>query len=140
MAIGLFELIIDLPGLGKTGYNNALYAIMSDNNGLAIDRARHRRFVEAALPHGPDNPSIYFNAACVFVELGETDRVFECIALAIRHGFEDVEQMRSEALFEPLRDDPRFAAAFEAAPRRAAKKAGKNRVSTAAGDGTVLPA
>lgn len=127
VAIGLFEMVLDVPKLGRSGYSNALYAIMRDNNGLPIDEARHRRFLAAALPHGPENPSIFYNAACVFMELGETDRVFEHIALAIQHGFPDVEQLRDEALFEPLRGDARFAAAFEAAPKR--KRASKKKVS-----------
>jgi hypothetical protein len=132
MALALYELLLDVPDLDKTAYNNALYAVMHDNNGLPIDPARHRRFVEAALPHGPDNPSIYFNAACIFMELGETDRVFEHIELAIRHGFEGVEQMRGEALFKPLRKDPRFAVAFAAAPQpeaKAKKKAAKKKTA-----------
>jgi hypothetical protein len=127
VAIGLFELIIDVPKLGLTAYNNALYAIARDNNGLPIDPARHRRFVAAALPHGPENPSIFFNAACVLMELGETERVFECIGLAVRHGFEDLAKMRGEPLFEPLRDDPRFAAAFEVAPKVGKKKAARKK-------------
>jgi hypothetical protein len=128
VAIGLFELILDVPKLGLTAYNNALYAVMRDNNGLPIDPARHRRFLAAALPHGPENPAIFFNSACVFMELGETDRVFEHIALAIEHGFEGIEQMRDEALFEPLREDARFAAVFAGAPQ-AKKKASKKRAS-----------
>ena len=61
------------------------------------------------------------------MELGETERVFEHIGLAVAHGFPDVEKLRDEALFEPLRADPRFAAAFEAAGK--GKKASKKKAS-----------
>jgi len=111
-SIALFDRLVDVPGLDKTAYNNALWAVMEDNSKLAVQPERHRRFLAACLPHGPDNPAIFYNAACLYYELGELEGVFEQIRLALEHGYSKPEQIRNEPLFAPIADDPRFAAAF----------------------------
>lgn len=111
-SIALFDRLVDVPGLDRTAYNNALWAVMEDNSKLAVQPGRHRRFLAACLPHGPDNPSIFYNAACLYYELGELEAVFEQIQLALEHGYPSPEQIRDEPLFAPIASDPRFAAAF----------------------------
>jgi hypothetical protein len=123
----LFELALTCPGLALTGYNNALHAVMHDNNGLPIDPDRHRRFIAAALPHGPANTSIFYNAACVYMELGEHERVLDNIELALRHGFDKLDMIRNEPLLAPLRADARFVALLESMPSK--KKAAKKKVA-----------
>jgi hypothetical protein len=126
-AIALFEMVLDRPGLALTGHNNALYAVMHDNNGLPIDRDRHLRFIAAALPHGPANASIFYNAACLYMELGETDRVFDNLALALEHGFDRFDVIREEAMLAPLRGDARFIALLDSMPSK--KKVAKKKVA-----------
>ncbi len=113
-ALGIYDLLLELPTTDLTTYNNALYAVMDDNSGLGVQPERARRYIEAALPHGPENPSIFYNTACVYIELGETDRVFEYVRKALEHGYSDPQKIRDEALFESLRDDPEFIALFDA--------------------------
>ena len=113
-ALRLFERLIDAPGLHKSVYNNALWAVMDDNNKMPVQHDRARRFLDACLPHGPDNPSIFYNAACAYFELDEINRVYEQLQLAIEHDYPRPEQMRAEPLFAPIADDPRFVAIFEA--------------------------
>jgi tetratricopeptide (TPR) repeat protein len=127
-AIALFEMVLDRPDLAVTGYSNALYAVMHDNNGLPIDRDRHLHFIAAALPHGPANPSIFYNAACVYMELGETDRVLDNLALALEHGFDQFDLIREEALLTPLRGDARFIALLDSMPSKK-KKAAKKKAA-----------
>lgn len=117
-AIEVFELLIDLPDLTQPTYCNALWAIQSDNNGLPVDPDRARRFLAACVPHGPDNPAIFFNAACVHMELGEHDQVLESIEAAIAHGYDKLELMQRESLFAPIAGDPDFVAIFERARAR----------------------
>jgi hypothetical protein len=127
-AIAAFEIVIDTPRLELTAYNNALYAIMRDNNGVPVDRARHERFIQRALPHAQGNPSIFYNVACLQFELGDMDAVIENLALARKHGLAPAEQMRDEPLFAPLRKDPRFVALFaDLTPRTNAEAKAKGK-------------
>jgi tetratricopeptide (TPR) repeat protein len=118
-ALALYELVIDADGLALTGYNNALWAVMADNNKLPVDPARHRRFLAACVRHGPENPGIFFNAACAHFELGEIDNTLEMIRAALQHGYHTPQQIRDEPLFAPIASDPRFVAVFERTERGA---------------------
>jgi hypothetical protein len=109
-AIETFELVLDSPELERTAYNNALYAVMADNNGLPLDRGRAERFLAAALRHGEENPSIFYNSACVYMELGQVDTALRCLELARRHGYEHAHRLREEPLFQSIASDPRFLA------------------------------
>lgn len=120
-ALQLFDFLIDIPNLNLTVYNNALWAVMHDNNKLPLDPKRERKYLKSCLPYGPKDPAIFYNAACIYYELGELDKVFENIKLAIHYNFEDIEAMRTEPLFKPIFNDPRFKDAFETSP---AKKRG----------------
>jgi hypothetical protein len=128
VAIELFELILARTDLDRSAYANALYVVMNDNNGLPIDTARHRRFLAAALPHGPANPAIFFNAACVAIELGEIDQAFACISAAIEHEYERLELIVAEPMLVRLHEDPRWAALLDAAGEQA-KKAAKKKAA-----------
>ncbi len=112
-AIAIFDLVIDSPDLDRTAYNNALYAIMADNNKMPLDRPRAERFLASALRFAPENPAIFFNAACLFLELGDTERTLAHLTLARKHGHPAPEAMRDEPLFAPIANDPRFVAIFE---------------------------
>ncbi|XXX77491.1 hypothetical protein WMF30_01780 [Sorangium sp. So ce134] len=43
--------------------------MQDDNTHLGKDPERARRYLAACVPRGPENPAIFFNAACVAVEL-----------------------------------------------------------------------
>lgn len=129
-AIALFDAILDCPGLDRSAYCNALWVRMEDNSKLPLDRAQAERFLASALPHGPHNPAIYYNAACLYMELGQIDQVLANLHLAIHHRYDKPEQMRSEAMFRPIADDPRFLAIFTP-PAAAAAAGSKTRSKTA---------
>lgn len=110
----IFDRLVELDGVGNTTFNNALYAVMNDNHGLGVDEERMRRYLARCLPHGEKNPGIFYNAACLYKELGQLDEVYSNIEKALRHGYEKPNQIREEGLFADIADEPRFIALFEA--------------------------
>ncbi len=111
-AIDLFDLLVDIEGLAKTTYCNALWVIQRDNNKLPLDPARARHFLARCLAHGPDNPAIFYNAACVHMELGERALVLSSLEAAVTHGYTNIDGMKNEPLFAPIADSPEFVAVF----------------------------
>ena len=116
-ALQLFDFLVEIPDLDLTVYNNALWAVMHDNNKLPIDPVRDRKYLKACLPYGPQNPAIFYNAACIYFELGELDKVFENIKLAIKYNYENIEALRTEPLFAPIVNDPKFIESFAKAKK-----------------------
>lgn len=116
-ALELYNMIIELSSLEKTAYCNALWVVQSDNNKLPLDPERSRRFLQYCLPHAPENPAIFFNAACVYMELGERDKVLESLKNAVEHGYDDIhlleQQVLHESLFRPVANDPEVLRFFD---------------------------
>lgn len=108
----LFEDLLAFSDMEEQVYCNALWAIMDDNSKLGVQPERARRWLAACLPHGPDNPAIYFNAACCYFELGDRDAVFEMIAKAKEHEYDGLEKIRDEKFLASLREDPRWESLF----------------------------
>jgi adenylate cyclase len=70
---------------------------------------RAKEWAEHALALNPDEPATRYNAACLFVKFGETERALECLENSIvsRTWFENDPDLA------PLRDHPRFQAILE---------------------------
>ncbi len=111
-AIDLFDLLVDVDGLKMGTYCNALWVICRGNNNLPLQPARARRFLSGCVPHGPENPAIFYNAACVHMELGEHDMVLRSLSAAIENGYASINAMKNEPLFAPIADTPEFVAVF----------------------------
>lgn len=121
--LAMFDRIVDLPDLELSAYCNALWIVQADNNKLPVDAPRLRRYLEACLPHAPDNPAIYHNAAYCFLELGDEDGVCRMFQAAVSASYEGLAAMRADALFAPLATKPRFReifAAIDAGPKATA--------------------
>lgn len=88
---------------------NPLFAVQDDNHHLGVMPERARRYLAACLPHGPANPTIFLNAAFVFMELDEPERALEVLQQAKAAGVR-VSAHRNERLFAPLRTHLAFAA------------------------------
>jgi hypothetical protein len=114
-ALRLFDYVLPNPHTPLTTYCNALYAVQDDNNELGVKPELARRFLALCLPHGPDNPAIFVNAACVYMELGEDEEVFRCFEAALEHGYDRLEQFRDEPLFAPLAQTERYREIFSRA-------------------------
>lgn len=134
-SLELFDIVVSLPPLGldpvmvqetlttKQGAQrsvseqsswacNATWAVQADNNGFAVDEPRARIYIDRCLPFAPQNPAIYANCACIAFELGERDRALSFIALAARHGYENLDALAKEPLLAPLSSDARFQSAL----------------------------
>lgn len=74
-------------------YCNALYVLQNDNTGLPIDKTLNEAFLAICLPYAPKNPAIYFNAACLYVEMKDFEKTLECIQLAKKHKFDGYDGM-----------------------------------------------
>ena len=74
------------------------------------DAAAGRGNLENALRLQPDDFGTLYNAACAYVQLGETDRALDLLerSVAAGHGFRDWIEHDSD--LEPLRRHPRFRA------------------------------
>lgn len=108
----LFDDLLEFSDLPKEVYCNALWVIQNDNSKLGTQPKRAKRYLEACLPHGPKNPAVYFNAACVLFELGDHDGALSQIENAKAHNYDRLENVRDEKLLAPLRSHPRFEAVF----------------------------
>lgn len=105
-SLTLYDAVIERP-MDPRVASNPLFAVQDDNHHQGVDAKRQRRYLKRCLPHGPENPAIYLNAACIYVELEEPERALEHLVLAKEGGY-DVRRHRNERLFEPLRENPTF--------------------------------
>lgn len=98
----------------SNAHANALWAIQADNSGLGVQPERAKKYLEKALPFGTRNPTIFYNAACVFIELGNVPACLVSIQNAVRFSNHQLDEaMRSEPLFAKLVGTPKFEAAFD---------------------------
>lgn len=112
--LALFDDAIEVPrGADLSLYCNALWAVMDDNHHAGIMPERAGRYLARCLRHAPQNPAIFFNAACVALELGDRETALEHVRDAVRFGYEPLELIRAEPFLAPLHGDPRFARAFD---------------------------
>lgn len=116
-ALIVYDALLGFDRNQKQVYANALWAIQDCNTHLGIDPARARRFVAACVAHGPENPAIFYNAACVLAELGDAEGSLANVRAAIDAGYENRALMRKEITEDPLfafvREDRRFLAALD---------------------------
>jgi hypothetical protein len=85
-----------VPQLG-----NALYVVMSANTHRPVDRARHARFIKAAVVAAPQDLSVRFNAACLASELGDLRAATTHLEHALAYGA-DPEHAKQEPLLADL--------------------------------------
>lgn len=91
-------------------YCNALWVIQSNNNGgREADHKLNHRFLSVCEPVGPAYPVVFYNAACLYMEMSEVDQAFDRIRKAIFYGIRGIDYrlMRNDILhhqlFAPLR-------------------------------------
>ena len=71
------------------------------------DLARH--WMGRALMVDPDDTHLAYNAACMWVQLGEHDRAFDLLEKWIQHvGVESAKWFMHDPDIDPLRDDSRY--------------------------------
>ncbi|KYG07458.1 hypothetical protein BE21_29360 [Sorangium cellulosum] len=116
-ALVLFDALLQVKNPDLATYCNALWAVQDDNTHLGKDPERARRYLAACVPHGPENPAIFYNAACVAIELDDIDAALGFVRDAVRFGYDGREAvraaLRAEPLFAKIRDDRRFLDALD---------------------------
>ncbi|MEZ4363810.1 MAG: hypothetical protein R3B48_26765 [Kofleriaceae bacterium] len=116
-AMTLFDRILSRKDLRRPHYGNALWSVLSTNNRQPIDRARHQRFLKAALTAAPDDPSVQFNAACAYMELDDTKAAQAHLLLALKLGAPP-QHARQEPLLRSLLTEPHVAKALGAPAKK----------------------
>jgi len=110
-ALEWFERLAARRSLAKGAHCNALCVFLAkhEDDGLPIDAGAARRLLDVCVREGKTDPSIFHNAAGVHLLLGEVDRALSYVKEAKSHGY-DMRAVRTDSVFRPLADDPRFVA------------------------------
>jgi tetratricopeptide (TPR) repeat protein len=70
------------------------------------------RIADRAQPAAHENPHLYHAAACAYAAVGDLDRAFEQVKLAVQHGYDHLNQVEVDADLGPLLEWPEFKALF----------------------------
>lgn len=108
----LLKQVVRLGNAPLTAFNNLAWALLRELGD--VDEAR--QFAALCEQHGPQNPSIFHNTACVWVRLGDHERALAAVHAAVRYHYEHLEKLRVDDDLLPIRHDPRFSAAFAQTP------------------------
>jgi non-specific serine/threonine protein kinase len=85
------------------------------------EEAESRTFMDRALKLAPNDPSVLYNAACLFARTGEHDRCLRTLAACLQGGWGNRDWIAHDPDFDTIRDDPRFKALLEAPPEGGAR-------------------
>lgn len=127
-AIKVYDLALKFKSPGESVYANALWIAQKDNTNLPVDVARNNRWLEICIPHGPTNPGILFNAACIYMEHHDYEKVTEFIKHAIHYGaaegpekYGEFKNMAADVMFDTIRE--KVDAIFNSPPKGVNAKA-----------------
>jgi len=70
-------------------------------------------WVRRALALEPDEPWVLYNVACIYSRAGETEQALDCLERSVDQGMGDKAWLAHDTDFDPIRDQPRFAALLE---------------------------
>jgi non-specific serine/threonine protein kinase len=72
-----------------------------------------RELLDRALQVAPNDPSVLYNAACMYARSGQRERAFETLAACLKGGWGNRDWIAHDPDFDGIRDDPRFKAVLE---------------------------
>ncbi len=78
-------------------------------------RERSLEWLDRAMAIEPDEPGVYYNVACVYALLGESEKAIDCLEKSVTHGWGQREWMEHDPDLASLRGHPRFQALLKAA-------------------------
>ncbi len=70
-------------------------------------------WMERAIAAAPDDPSIYFNAGCMYAKLNRKEEALACLEQCLARGFGKRDWIEQDPDYASIRDDPRFQAMME---------------------------
>jgi tetratricopeptide (TPR) repeat protein len=85
----------------------------------AGDSEKALALFEEAHEIAPANPVVIYNLACMNALLGNKDKALDWLAKSVEAGFHSPNKIAEDSDLDALRDDPRYAAAFENAKKHA---------------------
>lgn len=108
---------IELGARNGFMYGQLAFAQMNLNRSEDAIRSYEKAF-EAGVPPGANTRGLaYFNMACAYVRLKQTDKAFEALNKAIDEGFNRRETFETDADLAPIRSDARFQKLSERLPK-----------------------
>jgi TolB-like protein len=87
--------------------------------GALVDRGRTEeglRILDRALEMADGDPSVLYNAACVYAKTGAREKALAALESCVRVGWVNRDWMARDTDFTTLRDDPRFRALIAGPP------------------------
>jgi tetratricopeptide (TPR) repeat protein len=115
VALALYDRVLALPipdaGPARVSYLQAMNnACIQAHAAKAYEAAV--RIADRAQPVAHENPFIYHSAACAYAAVGDLDRAFEQVKLAVRHGYVHLSKVERDTDLGPLLEWPEFQALF----------------------------
>ena len=113
-AIDVYEMALDIETLASCKVNlqvycNVLWVLQKDNTGLPVNKILNEKILAKCLPYGPQNPAIFFNAACLYVEMLDYNKALEYIQQAKKYNYNNFNDMikqitKTEKMFSEFRE------------------------------------
>lgn len=91
-------------------FNNLLWLLRNENTGWTVNRGENHKYIKIALVYAKDNPIIYSNAACLYVEMKEYEMATDLLNSFFKHIKNESERkiilqrVIKEGFFKPVRD------------------------------------
>ncbi len=74
------------------------------------NRERAIQWASKATTIDPENPSVLYNVACTYAQIGEIEQAIDCLEQSIASGMKQVEWFENDPDLEPLREHGRYKA------------------------------
>lgn len=107
-AVNYFTKAVELGARNSFTYGQLALALMYVNRNEDAIKTYEKAF-EAGIPPGANTRGIaYYNMACSYVRLKQTDKAFESLNKAVDEGFNNRQTFETDDDLAPLRTDARF--------------------------------
>lgn len=104
----MFDYLMNTNIENGTFYCNALYAAETRNTGLPLNKERNYKFLKVCLQHAEEDFTTYINAACVYNEMQEYDKAFDCAQKYFEKRIESRYKDVRKRMLEDLKTDKAF--------------------------------
>jgi len=108
LRIVLYDLAMSAAGASTHAFNSALHFLGVNAGDPAITHDLIRAWLARGVPHGPANPYIFHNAACLYVTLGEHAEAIRMCAGAVLYQYDKLPKLLADTDLEVLWTDPRY--------------------------------
>ena len=95
------------PSVRSGFYTNILWVFQKDNTGFAINKELNLLALEKCIPKASEYAAIFFNACCIYTEMGQYQKAYEMVEEAIANFYDKkymLKEIRSEDMFKQFRE------------------------------------